>query len=77
MIFQSQPRLLTSTVHDFPDSGSCQDVLAAQVVGQLATDGHDDGHHQMGEGRQYADLQPHAENQPNKMQHIRFVLHNF
>lgn len=42
--------LLTSTVHDFPDSGGGQDVPAAEVVGQLAADGHDDGHHQMGQG---------------------------
>lgn len=53
----TDPGLLTSTVHDFPDSGGGQDVPAAEVVGQLATDGHDDGHHQMRQGREYANLQ--------------------
>lgn len=53
----TDPGLLTSTVHDFPDSSGGQDVPAAQVVGQLATDGHDDGHHQMRQGREYANLQ--------------------
>lgn len=49
--------LLTSTVHDFPDSGGGQDVPAAEVVGQLAADGHDDSHHQVRQGREYANLQ--------------------
>lgn len=53
----SDPGLLTSTVHDFPDSGGGQDVPAAEVVGQLAADGHDDCHHQMWKGREYANLQ--------------------
>lgn len=61
--FHPRFRLLTSAVHDFPDSGSCQDVLAAQVVGQLATNGHNDGHHQVGEGRKCTDLKSHTENQ--------------
>lgn len=53
----ADPGLLTSTVHDFPDGGGGQDVPAAEVVGQLAADGHDDGHHQMRQGREYANLQ--------------------
>lgn len=53
----TDPGLLTSTVHDFPDSGGGQDVPAAEVVGQLATDGHNDGHNQMRQGREYANLQ--------------------
>lgn len=60
MRFHLEFKFLTSTVHDFPYGGSRQDVLAAQVVSQLATDGHDDGHHQMRQGRQYANLQPHT-----------------
>lgn len=68
-IFHPRLSLLTSTVHDFPDVGSGQDVLAAQVVGQLAADGHNDGHHQVGQGRQYANLQPQTENLSNQLQH--------
>ena len=48
--------VLTSTVHDLPDSGGGQDVPGAQVVGQLSPDGHNDGHHQVGQGRQHANL---------------------
>ena len=54
-------RFLTSAVHDLPDSGGWQDVPAAEVVCQLAADGHDDGHDQVGQGRQNAHLQPHAD----------------
>lgn len=61
MTFHPRLGLLTSTVHDFPDGGGWQDVLAAEVIGQLAAQGHDDGHHQMREGRQYAYLQPHTD----------------
>lgn len=68
-IFHPRLSLLTSTVHDFPDVGSGQDVLAAQVVGQLAADGHNDGHHQVGQSRQYADLQPQTEIVSNQLQH--------
>lgn len=48
---------LTSTVHKFPDVGRGHDLVGAEIVGKLATDGNNDGHNQMGKCGQYAHLE--------------------
>lgn len=48
---------LTSTVHELPDVGGGHQVVRSQVVCQLAADGHDDRHHQMGQSRHHAHLE--------------------
>lgn len=48
---------LTSTVHKFPDMGGGHDLVGAEIVGKLATDGDNDGHNQMGKCGQYAHLE--------------------
>lgn len=50
---------LTSTVHDFPDGGGGQDISGAQVVSQLTTDWHYDGHDKMGKSGDHTDLTAH------------------
>lgn len=48
---------LTSTVHKFSDVGGGQDLVAAEIVSKLATDGDNDGHNQMGKCGQYTHLE--------------------
>lgn len=42
---------LTSTVHHFPDISCGHDVVGAQVISNLPSNGHNDSHHKVGEGR--------------------------
>ena len=45
-----------AAVENLADGRGRQDAVAAQVVGQLASDWHDDGHDQMRKGRQCSDF---------------------
>lgn len=47
---------LTSTIHELPDVGGGHQVVGSQVVCQLASDRHDDCHHQMGQSWHHAHL---------------------
>jgi len=47
---------LTSTVHKFPDVSGGHDLVGAQIIRNVATDGHDNGHDEVGECRNYAHL---------------------
>lgn len=54
--FPSLCSFLTSTVHKFSDVSGGHDLVAAQIVSNLAPDGHDDGHDEVGKCRNYAHL---------------------
>lgn len=56
----SRRRCLTSAVHDFAHRGGGHDVVGAQVVGQLPTQGDDDGHDQVRERRHDSHLRGRA-----------------
>lgn len=47
---------LTSTVHKLPDVSGGHDLVGSQVVSKLATNGHDDGHDEVGKCGNYAHL---------------------
>lgn len=47
---------LTSTVHKFPDISSGHDLIGAQIVSKLASNGHNDGHDKVGKCRNYPNL---------------------
>lgn len=47
---------LTSTVHKFPDVSSGHDLVGAQIVSKLASNGHDNGHDEVGKCGNYAHL---------------------
>lgn len=47
---------LTSTVHKFPNISSSHDLIGAQIVSKLASNGHDDGHDKVGKCRNYPNL---------------------
>lgn len=47
---------LTSTVHKFPDVSGGHDLVGAQIVSDLATNGHDNGHDKVRKCRNYAHL---------------------
>lgn len=47
---------LTSTIHELPDVGGGHQVVGSQVVCQLASNRHDDCHHQMGQSWHHAHL---------------------
>lgn len=51
---------LTSTVHQFPDISGGHDLVGAQIVSDLATNGHDDGHDEVRKCRNYAHLDKRA-----------------
>lgn len=54
--FPSFWRFLTSAVHKFPDVRGGHDLVGAQIVSNLATNGHDDGHDEVGKCGNYAHL---------------------
>lgn len=47
---------LTSTVHHLPDVGGGHQIVGSQVICQLASNRHDDCHHQMGQSWHHAHL---------------------
>lgn len=58
---------LTSAVHHFPDVSGGHDVVGAQVISNLPSDGHDDSHHKVRKSRKYSYL----EERKNKHLHSR------
>ena len=48
--------ILTSAVHDLPDHGGGHDVVGTEIVGQLASQRYDDGHHQVGQSGHHPNL---------------------
>ena len=55
-VFPSLWFFLTSTVHKFPDISGGHDLVGAQIVSKLATNGHDNGHDKVGKCRNNAHL---------------------
>lgn len=53
---------LTSTVHKFPDIGCGHDLVGAQIISELATYGHDNGHDEVGKCWNDAHLEKEKEN---------------
>lgn len=47
---------LTSTIHEFTDISGGHDLIGAQIVSNLATNGHNDGHDKVGKCRNYPNL---------------------
>ena len=41
-----------AAVEEFPHGGGCHDLILPQVIGKLATKGHDGGHDEVGQGSQ-------------------------
>lgn len=48
---------LTSAVHHFPDVSGGHDVVGAQVISNLPSNGHDDSHHKVRKSRKYSYLE--------------------
>lgn len=48
---------LTSAVHHFPHVSGGHDVVGAQVISNLPSNGHNDSHHKVGKSRKYSYLE--------------------